>query len=157
MTFLAFYTQNGKPLSETLPDEHKENYENTFKGIVPPFEEYEKWKHENNISAVAAPQGIDTEGYKIEKELKEEIYNYLNGQIFEAKKIINSFFKVENDDDPFYTKEGIQMLSKYFNDKCPSVDTKYFLEKLAKGGIQMYKIMPKAKESTEETAKDIKS
>lgn len=81
-------------------------------------------------------------GYKIDADLKKDLYEYLNGRpMLEVEHIITSMFETD-DPDPFYSLEGIRMLTNYLQGTCPRKEAKPFIARMAKG-VSKFALKPK--------------
>lgn len=146
---------SGKPVKRYIPEAIHGDYLNVFGSGIPKAEDVDKWLTEREQAT-----NVRT-AFKIKPEVRQVIYNYLNGRpMSEVEPIIEAMFETKKLDekgnvithpdgspvfveDPFYTKEGIQMLTLYLRDKCPRSEAKPIINMLANNGIEQYSISKK--------------
>lgn len=157
--FVAYFMgANNHPAEEVIPLKFKDSYSAVFGNKIPTKEQYENWKQTTGAEAVESPDvkvvgsKEDREGFKIIQPLKKELYDYLNDRpMVEVEHIIWSMFEnPEIGDDPYYTAEGIKMLTTYLQKHCPRKDAKAFIERLANGGLERYVIKMENKKDVPE-------
>lgn len=136
---------------EIIPIEHRISYIKAFENTVPTEEEYNKWKASNNVQILkTVGDRNNIEGYKFTDVVGKEIYDYLNGRpMVEVEDMIFQMFENPNDPNPFISKEGIQTLTKYLQEKCPRIEAKRLIELLANDGLEKYILKPIDKPASE--------
>ena len=148
---------------EIIPIEHRESYVQTFENKIPTEKEYTDWKQKQNIQPMEQDKIVGSktqrEGYKFTPECNKEIYDYLNTRpMVEVESMIFQMFENPKDPDPYISKEGIQTLTKYLQEKCPRIEAKRLIELMANKGLEKYILTPIEKpengaENTEEKKK----
>lgn len=163
--YQAYYQDAaGNAQFEMIPIENRQSYIDTFQNRVPNIKDYSSWKEKENIEVIkkvnvqTAGDKTSREGYKFTPEARREIYDYLNSRpMIEVEGMISQWFENPEDPDPFITREGIQVLSKYLQEKCPRKDAKRIIEILANDGLEKYVLKPKKPDDREENMEEKKS
>ncbi len=132
---------------QIIPILHKESYVQTFENKIPTEKEYTDWKKNNNVKILEQGDVIGSktqrEGYKFTPKCGKEIYDYLNTRpMVEVESMVFQMFENPKDTDPYITKEGIQTLTKYLQEKCPRLEAKRLIELLANDGLEKYILKP---------------
>lgn len=144
----AYYQDSaGDNQFEIVPMEHRASYTKAFENRVPVEAEYIGWKSMHSVLIMEETKSVgernSLEGYKFSDKCGIEIHNYLNQRpMVEVESMIFQMFENPDDPNPFISKEGIQTLTKYLQEKCPRIEAKRLIELLANDGLEKYILKP---------------
>ena len=139
---ITIIDEKGEAKARFIPADLKESFEKKFGEKPPTQTEFDAWTKE-----IKSPSSTPSEGYKFSPKLKKDLHDYLNSKpMMEVEGIITLMFETEQP-DPYYTLEGIQMLTKYLQEKCPRVEAKPFLTRMANKELEKYAFTPANKPS----------
>jgi len=134
--------EKGEAQAKFIPSDLKESFDKKFGEKPPSKADFDAW-----VKEVKMPSLTPAEGYKLSPKLKKDLHTYLNTKpMMEVEGIITLMFETDQP-DPYYTLEGIQMLTKYLQEKCPRVEAKPFLTRMANKELEKYAFTPANKPS----------
>lgn len=148
--YQAYYQDAaGHAQFEIIAIEHRQSYIDTFQNRIPIEKEYAEWKSKTNVkvlkeaSAQTAGDKTTREGYKFTPNCRKEIHDYLNTRpMAEVESMVFQMFENPEDPNPYISKEGIQTLTKYLQEKCPRIEAKRLIELMANNGLEKYILKP---------------
>lgn len=134
--------KNGEAKAKFIPADLKESFEKKFGDKPPTEEDFAAW-----VKEVKMPSLTPAEGYKFSPKLKKDLHAYLNTKpMMDVEGIITLMFETEQP-DPYYTLEGVQMLTKFLQEKCPRIEAKPFLLRMANKELEKFAFTPADKPS----------
>jgi hypothetical protein len=145
--YQAAYIFNGIVKASIIPYEFKNAYVKEFGDKIPSDVEFVEWQIKNGIDSIPVNGDGDENmtGYIIIPEILQQIYDFMAHEpYYMVKPLMESLFEIKN--GSYYTKEGIEILSAYINEFCPTEVKEHFLLSLANGGLEKYHLKSVKKE-----------